>query len=55
METKNNHNFKGNCWYKPNGKHRNVAHDDICKLHDSPRGDCSECEKCTACEQEIGE
>jgi hypothetical protein len=24
-------------------------------LHDSPRGDCSECEKCTACEQEIGE
>lgn len=46
------HNFKGNCWYKKSGKHVNMDYEDICKKHDSPRGDCSECERCIDCDKE---
>jgi hypothetical protein len=47
------HNLKGNCWDNdvvydtPDGEMN-----DICDEHDEPRGDCSECPTCKACEDE---
>ena len=37
----------GNCW------HRKRASNDVCKLHDEPRGECSGCPRCPKCDAEV--
>lgn len=52
-----NHTNNGNCWAPAYecpecnaGGRENLC--DVCHLHCEPRGDCSECARCKACDDE---
>lgn len=51
------HARNGNCWLVVRGKkcpveYCGMENCDVCHDHDEPRGECSECEPCKACERE---
>lgn len=51
------HNLKGNCWDDrvsrfQDGQLKGELND-VCGDHDEPRGDCSVCPDCSACEDDI--